>query len=239
MYTQQTVSAVGGGSSFVSAIVNAIAALSDKITAESSGAFIINNEPVNDTINIDGKYKFVFEQPGAKDRLYATITFSVGNNQIHSFSLNTANNYNDNAIHSLRFSLIENDHIINLKLSAYNTAAEKFDRDYLFVTTNSDTDRFAYAVISNGFVRYAIETDLYKRSDTSDAVKTQSRLNYTASSTGTEVDVTSSKMLLSGTQKVDEISGMFDCSTVTANVVYPCSDGKQYYALNANTLMEV
>ena len=97
---------------------------------------------------------------------------------------------------------------------------------------------YKYAANSNLTISSsAIDTNFYDLN--SQPYKTLTRFNYVGGESGVDIDVSTSKILLSGTQKVDEIIGMKDCSTVTANSVYPCNDGKQYYALNANTLMEV
>ena len=136
----------------------------------------------------------------------------------------------------MRFAYAENDTCINFKLGDYRTNDTSFERDYLFVTTKSNIDRYGYTTKS---AINAIDGNIYNKAGSSDTYAIQTRLAYVGGTSGVDIDATSSKILLSGTQKVDEISGMFDCSTVTANVVYPCNDGKQYYALNANTLMEV
>lgn len=219
---------------FIDKFVRTLAALSDKFIESKSA-----ESDFYDTLTIDSKYRFVFSAATQVNRMY--ITFSVvGENEprysnydisVRSASLTTLPC-------SAGFVLAENDFCINLKFLNYDQTAGTgtgFSRDHIFAITKNDIYVFAYTTQSS---KYAIEQNIIGTADSS-VYKTQSRLNYIASNTGTDIDVSTSKILLSGTQKVDEIIGMKDCSTVTANGVYPCNDGKQYYALNANTLMEV
>ena len=169
------------------------------------------------------------------------ITFSVvGENEprYSNYNIQVRNGSSTAFPCSAGFVLAENDFCINLKFLDYRQTAvtgTDFSRDHIFAITKNDIYVFAYTTSSNG---YAIAQNIIGTADGS-AYKTLTRFNYIGGESGVDIDVSTSKILLSGTQKVDEIIGMFDCSTVTANNVYPCNDGKQYYALNANTLMEV
>ena len=134
----------------------------------------------------------------------------------------------------------ENDNCIDLKLLGPTySGSDKWNDEFIFVKCNNLENIYAYKYASSSsyISSPAIDTsfcDLNNR-----PYKTLTRFNYVGGESGVDIDVSTSKIILSGTQKVDETIGMKDCSTVTANSVYPCNDGKQYYALNANTLMEV
>lgn len=235
MYIRKVVSSAETTTAeFIDKFVRTLAALSDKFIESKSA-----ESDFYDTLTIDSKYRFVFSAATKVSRMY--ITFSVvGENEPRYSNYEISVRSADLATLSCSacFVLAENDFCINLKFLNYDQTAGTgtgFSRDHIFAITKNDIYVFAYITSPN---RYAIEQNIIGTADGS-AYKTQSRLNYIASNTGTDIDVTTSKILLSGTQKVDEIIGMKDCSTVTANGVYPCNDGKQYYALNANTLMEV
>lgn len=237
MYIRKVVtSAETTTAEFIDKFVRTLAALSDKFIESKSA-----ESDFYDTLTIDSKYRFVFSaatQETQVSRMY--ITFSVvGENEPRYSNYYISVKFTDSALsYSAGFVLAENDFCINLKFLSYGQTAGTetgFSHDHIFAITKNDIYVFAYTTQIN---IYAIAQNIIGTADSS-VYKTQSRLNYIASNTGTDIDVTTSKILLSGTQKVDEISGMFDCSTVTANSVYPCNDGKQYYALNANTLMEV
>ena len=219
---------------FIDKFVRTLAALSDKFIESKSA-----ESDFYDTLTIDSKYRFVFSAATQVSRMY--ITFSVvGENEPRYSNYYIPVRYADATILSCSagFVLAENDFCINLEFLNYDQTAGTgtgFSRDHIFAITKNDIYVFAYTTSPNG---YAIAQNIIGTADDS-VYKTQSRLNYIGGESGVDIDVSTSKILLSGTQKVDEIIGMFDCSTVTANNVYPCNDGKQYYALNANTLMEV
>ena len=235
MYIRKVVSSAETTTAeFIDKFVRTLAALSDKFIESKSA-----ESDFYDTLTIDSKYRFVFS--ATTGLLYMYITFSVvGENEprYSNYNIQVRNGSSTAFPCSAGFVLAENDFCINLKFLNYDQTAGTgtgFSCDHIFAITKNDIYVFAYTTQTN---IYAIAKNIIGTADGS-AYKTQSRLNYIASNTGTDIDVTTSKILLSGTQKVDEIIGMFDCSTVTANNVYPCNDGKQYYALNANTLMEV
>lgn len=220
---------------FIDKFVRTLAALSDKFIESKSA-----ESDFYDTLTIDSKYRFVFSAE-TTEVLYMYITFSVvGENEprYSNYNIQVRNGSSTALPCSAGFVLAENDFCINLKFLNYDQTAGTgtgFSRDHIFAITKNDIYVFAYTTSPNG---YAIAQNIIGTADDS-VYKTQSRLNYIGGESGVDIDVSTSKILLSGTQKVDEIIGMKDCSTVTANSVYPCNDGKQYYALNANTLMEV
>ena len=235
MYIRKVVSSAKTTTAeFIDKFVRTLAALSDKFIESKSA-----ESDFYDTLTIDSKYRFVFSAATQVARMY--ITFSVvGENEPRYSDYYISVRHSDLATLSCSagFVLAENDFCINLNFLNYDQTAGTitgFSRDHIFAITKNDIYVFAYTTSSN---KYAIEQNIIGTTDGS-AYKTLTRFNYVGGESGVDIDVTTSKILLSGTQKVDEISGMFDCSTVTANGVYPCNDGKQYYALNANTLMEV
>lgn len=235
MYIRKVVSSAETTTAeFIDKFVRTLAALSDKFIESKSA-----ESDFYDTLTIDSKYRFVFSTATQVNYMY--ITFSVvGENEPrysnYGISVRFANSTTFSC--SAGFVLAENESCINLKFLSYDQTAGTgtgFSRDHIFAITKNDIYVFAYTTSPN---KYAIEQNIIGTADSS-VYKTLTRFNYVGGESGVDIDVSTSKIILSGTQKVDEISGMFDCSTVTANSVYPCNDGKQYYALNANTLMEV
>lgn len=219
---------------FIDKFVRTLAALSDKFIESKSA-----ESDFYDTLTIDSKYRFVFSASTYVSRMY--ITFSVvGENEPRYSNNYISVRFTDLVTRSCSagFVLAENDFCINLKFLSWGQTAgtgTDFEHDHIFAITKNDIYVFAYTTSPN---KYAIEQNIIGTADGS-AYKTLTRFNYVGGESGVDIDVSTSKIILSGTQKVDEIIGMKDCSTVTANGVYPCNDGKQYYALNANTLMEV
>lgn len=225
MYINKIVTKTSTPAVFLEAVVNMIAATSDKFSVDDN------------VITIDSKYQLTFTISGVT--LMVAITY---NNVTIRSSTSVASVTNVNTTgsisRSLGFFVAENDNCINLKFFNYNSALANFSSDFVFAFTDNDVYIFAYyASVSSG--QLAINQTIYNSADPTQTFKIPSRLSYIADDTVLDIDNMSNKILLSGTQKADTISAMLDCSTVTPNVVYPCTDGKEYYALNANTLMEV
>ena len=236
MYIRKVVSSAGTTTAeFIDKFVRTLAALSDKFIESKSA-----ESDFYDTLTIDSKYRFVFSAATNVSFMYITFSVVGENEPRYSNYIISVRNGTDLTTYpcSAGFVLAENDFCINLKFLDYRQTAGTgtgFSCDHIFAITKNDIYVFAYTTSSD---TYAIARNIIGTADGS-VYKTLTRFNYVGGESGVDIDVSTSKIILSRTQKVDEIIGMKDCSTVTANGVYPCNDGKQYYALNANTLMEV
>lgn len=214
-------------------ILNGLTSLSDRIKR-------IDSETDKGVI-IDDIYKITFVP--SSSWYSVTMTLFVNDTEIASDTkLPISKNASSivDTERGLQVLYAENDNCIDLKfLGPSFSGSDKWHDEFIFVKCNNLENIYAYkyAGQSSYISSPAIDTNFYNLN--SQPYKTLTRFNYVGGESGVDIDVSTSKILLSGTQKVDEIIGMKDCSTVTANSVYPCNDGKQYYALNANTLMEV
>lgn len=223
-----------GNEETMEVILNGLTSLSDRIKR-------IDSETEKGVI-IDDIYKITFVP--SSNWYSVKMTLFVNDTEIASDTqLPISHNvYPDvRAERGLQVLYAENDNCIDLKLLQPGySGSDKWHDEFIFVKCNNLENIYAYKSSGAGNTTTsssAIDTSFYDLN--SQPYETLTRFNYVGGESGVDIDVTTSKILLSGTQKVDEIIGMKDCSTVTANGVYPCNDGKQYYALNANTLMEV
>lgn len=222
-----------GNDETMKVILNGLTSLSDRIKR-------IDSETEKGVI-IDDIYKITFvpssEWYSVKMTLFVNDTEITSDTQLPI----SRNGYSTVAAErGLQVLYAENDNCIDLKLLQPSySESDRWHDEFIFVKCNNLENIYAYKYASGNSTisSSAIDTNFYDLN--SQPYKTLTRFNYVGGESGVDIDVTTSKILLSGTQKVDEIIGMKDCSTVTANGVYPCNDGKQYYALNANTLMEV
>lgn len=214
-------------------ILNGLTSLSDRIKR-------IDSETEKGVI-IDNIYKITFVPDSEWN--YVTMTLFVNDTEIASETrLSTSTKYGrgESGERGLQVLYAENDNCIDLKLLRPSfSGSDKWNDEFIFVKCNNLENIYAYKISNSNspISNPAIDTNFYDLNN--QPYKTLTRFNYIGGESGVDIDVSTSKIILSGTQKVDEIIGMKDCSTVTANGVYPCNDGKQYYALNANTLMEV
>lgn len=214
-------------------ILNGLTSLSDRIKR-------IDSETDKGVI-IDDIYKITFVP--SSDWYSVKMTLFVNDTEIASetrLPISTNSTSTTDAERGLQVLYAENDNCIDLKLlQPRYSGSDRWTDEFIFIKCNNLENIYAYKYSAS--VSYtsspAIDTNFYDLNN--HPYKALTRFNYVGGESGVDIDVSTSKIILSGTQKVDETIGMKDCSTVTANSVYPCNDGKQYYALNANTLMEV
>ena len=222
-----------GSDETMEVILNGLTSLSDRIKRIDSDT--------DKGVIIDDIYKITFVPDS--NWYSVTMTLFVNDTEIASetrLPTSTQTSSLASAERGLQVLYAENDNCIDLKLlQPQFSGSDKWHDEFIFVKCNNLENIYAYKYAgSNSTISSpAIDTSFYDLN--SQPYKTLTRFNYVGGESGVDIDVSTSKIILSGTQKVDEIIGMKDCSTVTANNVYPCNDGKQYYALNANTLMEV
>lgn len=221
-----------GSDETMEVILNGLTSLSDRIKR-------IDSETDKGVI-IDDIYKITFVPSSSWYNVKMTLFVSdteIASDTKLPISKNTQSTvYTERGLQVL---YAENDNCIDLKfLEPTYSGSDKWDDEFIFVKCNNLENIYSYT-FGDGSPRSYIAIDRNFYDLNNHPYKTLTRFNYVGGESGVDIDVSTSKIILSGTQKVDEIIGMKDCSTVTANGVYPCNDGKQYYALNANTLMEV
>ena len=222
-----------GSDETMEVILSGLTSLSDRIKRIDSDT--------DKGVIIDDIYKITFVPDS--NWYYVTMTLFVNDTEIASetrLPTSTQTSSLASAERGLQVLYAENDNCIDLKLlQPQFSGSNSWHDEFIFVKCNNLENIYAYKYggSTSTISSPAIDTSFYDLN--SQPYKTLTRFNYVGGESGVDIDVSTSKIILSGTQKVDEIIGMKDCSTVTANGVYPCNDGKQYYALNANTLMEV
>ena len=86
--------------------------------------------------------------------------------------------------------------------------------------------------------KFASDTSFFDLADNSRGKTIAKRLPYVHDGTAAELATLSGKVILSGSQRAADVSGVIECSTVTGDMVYP-SGGKTYYAIDDNTLAEI
>ena len=220
-----------GSDETMEVILNGLTSLSDRIKRIDSDT--------DKGVIIDDIYKITFVPDS--NWYSVKMTLFVNDTEIASetrLPISTQTSSTASGERGLQVLYAENDNCIDLKLIPPSfSRSDKWYDEFIFVKCNNLENIYAYRYYGSDLTISAIDKNFYDLNN--HPYKTLTRFNYVGGESGVDIDVSTSKIILSGTQKVDEISGMKDCSTVTANGVYPCNDGKQYYALNANTLMEV
>ena len=222
-YTEKVVSAAAATdiNTFKTMLLNGLAETSDRITVE------------NDNIVIDEKYTLRFTASGS-----LSIIVSASYNETSLFSdksLMVTNNVQTPK--TVGLIVAENDSVLDIKFQGYGVEKPLFNFDLLFLTADNK-DMFAYGQNNTAAsAPYAIDTTVFDSESGVQMYNAVTRLPYTLGTDGKTKEIITSKVFVSGSQKVFEISNdMTDCSNLSGNNSYPVGN-ETYYALSNNTLM--
>ena len=217
---------------YINLIISELAS-EDGITAVSGeNAVIIGN-----------KLKLSFS---STDVTYAIITANIGSQSWKIGSIHVLNGTSGSRTYRIDFHIAGDmaTNVINVKLKSFYTPADSlnFDTDMLYVKTKLNTELFAFTHIStasgSSTRNFATTQTLQRVSDQQAIYTVQKRIPYAHDSDTTKLDTITGKVLTSGNIRADIIDAMLDCSYITGDALYP-SNGKQYYAVDNYTLIEV
>lgn len=210
---------------FKTQLANAIAAIGDDFV------LLTGNEI---GVMIRDKYKLVFT-----DGYYSNgIRFNIYYNDVY---YDLGNNFtvvnNSNTETSLTMTVAVNDNVINMKFKQFGVNDPYFNLDLLFIFSASDI--YSSAVNNSSTSRdFAASYSLFDAASNTALYEVVHCLPYVYSSSSPYIEMTERKIIASGGIKQFEVLKMCDCSTVTGDQLFPIN-GKQYYAIDNNTLMEV
>ena len=186
--------------------------LANAIAAIGSDFVLLTGNEIG--VMIRDTYKLVFTYG-----YYSGIKFSIYyNNTLYDCGDNFEVVNSSNTETSLTMTAAVNDNVINMKFKQVGVADPYFNMDLLFV--------------------FSTLADIYDVDAGARSVTSVNCLPYVYSSSSTNIEMTERKVFASGGIKQFEVLKMCDCSTVTGDQLFPIN-GKQYYAIDNNTLMEV
>lgn len=236
-YKKETIICTDNKELFLREFINKLTAVSDKVTLDQ---VVTDEGEVNAYVKVFGRYIICFTYKNSAGS-YIYYTVKNGDNTLvntQQITVTPGSSY----VPKITYRLAANDKAVCLRLSNYNTSQKDvINFDMIFIISESNIDRCAFkasdsttlSVSVNAMTSYFLKAD-----DGTQACKAYNRLVYTADTSGAEFEIITSKNLISDTIKTDATSGLFDCSNITPDTLYML-DGKQYYAVDSNTLMEV
>lgn len=236
-YKKETIIGTDNKELFLREFINKLTAVSDKVTLDQ---VVTDEGEVNAYVKVFGRYIICFTyKNSAGSSIYYTV--KNGDNTLVNTQQITVTSSQAYAP-KITYRLAANDKAVCLRLSNHNTSQKDvINFDMIFIISESNIDRCAFKANDNYTLSVSVNAladYFYKADDSTQKYKIYNRLAYTADTNGEEFEIIESKILVSDTIKADEITGLFDSSTVTADTLYML-DGKKYYAVDSNTLMEV
>lgn len=228
-YLKQTFSTVDR-TTLAKNICSTIAQMSDDITLTENELGII----------IDNKFRLIFTpEPANVYQMYMTVSYGENTWDLSDSNRNgiQVNDYGI-ATRSTNVTIAVNSSSVNIKFKNYSTSDPYFNWDLLFVFSNN-ADIFIFSYNSQANQRpFATSLNFYNAATKSQEFTIVNRLPYVYSLGSTNIEMIEKKVFVIGNNRQAECSGLCDCSTVTGDQLFPIN-GKQYYAIDNNTLMEV
>lgn len=223
-YTEKVVSAAATTdiNTFKTMLLNGLAETSDRITVE------------NDSIVIDEKYTLGFTASGNN-----AFNVSVTYDETSLFTDKSLIVASSQTTKTVGLIVAENDSVLDIKFQGYGVEKPLFNFDLLFLTADNK-DMFAYGQNNTAAsAPYAVDMTVFDSESGVQMYNAVTRLPYTLGTDGKTKEIITSKVFVSGSQKVFEISNdMTDCSNLSGNNSYPVGN-ETYYALSNNTLIPV
>lgn len=219
-YIKQDVRGTDLDAVFAAQVAEALASSSDNITLLDNG---------QTGVLINGKFKIVISV-GSWARLkfttsYSNITFAdveiyISTSDVHS-----------------TITLAENDNCINIKFKESDVVDPYFNYDMLFIFSDN-IDIFGHYYARGSSRVFATSEKLFNSNTGEWDLNTVNRLPYVYSDVSTAIEMINNKVLVKGGIKQIQVPLVWDSSSITGDQLFPI-DGKQYYAFDSNTLMEV
>lgn len=236
-YVQKTVSVYGTELEFLQAFISALTAADDRITclttdSELETQFATSTAYPTFSFSFGGADTIVFSRAytsntGCQNYVVSSTAWSQS---IASLHYNSSQNTTTKATRTWRFRVISATDLLAVDLMPYNSATPVAQIACLTGTTK--------AVAYSNASPFTAISSTFRLADTT-TMQRINRMPYTYSASNpAQVERITNKIFASGGTRVMTVSNLLDVSTVTAGTVITM-DGKNYYALDANTLVEV
>lgn len=194
---------------------------------------------------INGKFKLIIEAGAISGANTVVLTIRNGSTDLASCYAavrtgtgTTARNF------LLNVHVFISDTVFSLILRNVKTTGSNFNVNICSFTDENGgtvvgyTATISYNANASSSRNFASDTSFFDLADNSRGKTIAKRLPYVHDGTAAELATLSGKVILSGSQRAADVSGVIECSTVTGDMVYP-SGGKTYYAIDDNTLAEI
>ena len=192
---------------------------------------------------IDDKFKLIIEAGAISGANTVVLTIRNGSTDLASCYAavrtgtgTTARNF------LLNVHVFISDTVFSLILRNVKTTGSNFNVNICSFTDENGGTVVGYTATTSynasSSRNFASDTSFFDLADNSRGKTIAKRLPYVHDGTAAELATLSGKVILSGSQRAADVSGVIECSTVTGDMVYP-SGGKTYYAIDDNTLAEI
>lgn len=192
---------------------------------------------------INGKFKLIIEAGTISSASTVVLTIRNGSTDLAScYAAVRTGTGTAGRNFLLDVHVFISDTVFSLILRNVKTTGSNFDVNICSFTDENGGTVVGYTATTSANAsssrNFASDTSFFDLADNSRGKTIAKRLPYVHDGTAAELATLSGKVILSGSQRAADVSGVIECSTVTGDMVYP-SGGKTYYAIDDNTLAEI
>ena len=244
-YTKESLMFSGTATDIFTLLVEKLTEATDNITAGEITEYSVDTGvQAETTLTVFGMYSIAAScrttGSGTSMRSYIDLVVSYGNNQLGTVTLMTrsAGAAGQTGAQKLRFIVADNSNVLALRftdLGSFNTSY--INHDLLF-----EKSKKIFAISrspgSSAVNQNYLSTDgTVIFAETGNTTLIYDRLGYALTEPG-KIELIESKVFTSSGIKSEEMTSMYDSSTVTPDATYPV-DGVNYYAVDEHTVMVI
>lgn len=252
---KKTVSKTSNEQSFLEELYDAFLEIDDVTlspTKENIGNFFVDTSSgYSFTLTYKNAIQITFTRNGTlSTRTTLRFTISVGGTSIPSsyviWSMSSSSSllYNETATRIAKFIFVISDNAIEMGFF-------KYDADYFAVSSNSGSDKnnnyyLFIPIAENSVTTYLYKSDITNVTSVSDKTfykmdenvpyKIAQSFNYSVPNNG--IQIRDCSTLLSNSERVIDIDGLINCTTVPVNTVLTIGN-KEYFSLGTDCIVEI
>lgn len=244
-YTKESLMFSGTATDIFTLLVEKLTEATDNITAGEITEYSVDTGvQAETTLTVFGMYSIAAScrttGAGTSMKSYIDLVVSYGNNQLGTVTIMTrsAGAAGQTGAQKLRFIVADNSNALALRF----TDLPNFNTSYINHDLLFEKSKKIFAI--NTYTGASVTTRNYLSTDgtvifaeTGNTTLRYNRLGYALTEPG-KIELIESKVFTSSGIKSEEVTSMYDSSTVAVDGTYPV-DGVKYYAVDEHTVMVI
>ena len=242
-YTKESLMFSGTATDIFELLIEKLTEATDNITAGEITEYSVDTGvQAETTLTVFGMYSIAAScrttGSGTSMRSYIDLVVSYGNNQLGTVTLMTRNAgaAGQTGAQRLRFIVADNSNVLALRF----TDLANFNTSYINLDLLFEKSKKIFAINSctGAATRNYLSTDgTVIFAETGNTTLIYDRLGYALTEPG-KIELIESKVFTSSGIKSEEMTSLYDSSTVAVDGTYPV-DGVNYYAVDEHTVMVI
>lgn len=243
-YTKESLMFSGTATDIFELLIEKLTEATDNITAGEITEYSVDTGvQAETTLTVFGMYSIAAScrttGSGTSIKSYIDLVVSYGNNQLGTVTLMTRSaGAGQTGAQKLRFIVADNSNALVLRFTDHiNFNTSYFNQDLLFEKSKKIFAINSYTGSSAATRNYLSTDGTVIFAETGNTTLIYDRLGYALTEPG-KIELIESKVFTSSGIKSEEMTSMYDSSTVTVDGTYPVGN-INYYAVDEHTVMVI